>query len=129
GSGQASLGRQDETLAVDIGRESLDPDQLATEFFETVIVETKAELNPAIGDAALGDEAPEDLLQHPLKVHASAPVRHDLSSLLDVLLPPGRHRASASITLSEVVPTEPSLNLSRHGRFVKCERPDSAQRP
>ena len=61
-----------QTIAVDIGRESLDPDQLATEFFETVIVETKAELNPAIGDAALGDEAPEDLLQHPLKVHASA---------------------------------------------------------
>jgi hypothetical protein len=42
-------------------------------FFETVIIETKAELNPAIGDAALGDEAPEDLLQHPLKVHASVP--------------------------------------------------------
>jgi hypothetical protein len=46
--GLASLGRQDETLAVDIGRESLDPDQLATEFFQTVIVETKAELK-AVG--------------------------------------------------------------------------------
>jgi len=48
-------------------------DQLATQFFETVIIETKAQLNPAIGNAALGDEAPEDLLQHPLKVHASVP--------------------------------------------------------
>jgi hypothetical protein len=42
-------------------------------FFETVIIKTKAELNPAIGDAAFGDMAPEDLLRHPLKVHASVP--------------------------------------------------------
>ena len=34
----------------------------------------KPALYTAIGDAALGDEAPEDLFQHPLKVHASAPV-------------------------------------------------------
>ena len=64
------------------------------------------------------------------KFTSSAPVRHDLSSLLDVLLPPGRHRASASVTpqRSSAAP-EPSLNLSRRGRFVKCERPDLAQRP
>ncbi len=75
GSGRASapIGRPDEQLAVDIRRHPLDGDQLATQFFETVIIETKAELNPAIRDAALGEEAPEDLLQHPLKVHASVP--------------------------------------------------------
>ncbi len=74
GSGQASLGRQYETLAVDIGRESLDPDQLATEFFETVVIEAEGELYPAIGDAALGDEAPEDLFQDPRKIHTFAPL-------------------------------------------------------
>jgi hypothetical protein len=63
GSGHASLGRPDEYLSVDIRRHALDDDQLATEFFETVVTETKAELNPAIGNAALGDEAPEDLFQ------------------------------------------------------------------
>ncbi len=41
GSGQAPLGRPDETLSVDIGRHSLDADQLATEFFETVVIETE----------------------------------------------------------------------------------------
>jgi hypothetical protein len=87
GSGHASLGRPDEYLSVDIRRHPLDADQLATEFFETLVIEIEAELDTAIRDAALGDEAPEDLLQHPLKVHASALVRHDLSSLLDVLLP------------------------------------------
>ena len=74
GSGHAPLGRPDETLAVDIRRQPLDADQLATEFFETIVIETEAELDTAIGDAALGDEAPDDLLQHLLKVHASAPV-------------------------------------------------------
>ena len=74
GSGRASLGRQDETLAVDIGRESLDPDQLATEFFETVVIEAEGELYPAIGDAALGDEAPKDLFQDPRKIHSFAPL-------------------------------------------------------
>ena len=73
GSGHAPLGRPDENLAVEIGRHPLDDDQLATEFFETVIIETKAELYPAIGDAALGDEAPEDILQHPLKVQLPSP--------------------------------------------------------
>ena len=53
-------------------------DQLATEFFETVVIETEIEPDTAIGDAALGDEAPEDLFQDLLKVHASAPVRRDL---------------------------------------------------
>ena len=61
GSRHASLGRPDEYLSVDIRRYPLDADQFATEFFETIIIETKAELDPAIGDAALGDEAPEDL--------------------------------------------------------------------
>src|SRR5208282_3548546 len=78
GSGQASLGSQDETLAVDIGRDSLDADQLTTEFFETIVIESEAELDTAIGDAALGDEAPDDLFQDLLKVHASALVRRDL---------------------------------------------------
>ena len=48
-------------FAVDVGRDPLDPDQLATEFFQTIVIESKAELDAAIGDAALGDEAPEDL--------------------------------------------------------------------
>ena len=65
--------RQDETLAVDICRDSLDPDQLTTEFFETIVIESEAELNTAIGDAALGDEAPDDLFQDLLKVHALPP--------------------------------------------------------
>jgi len=78
GSGHASLGPPDEKLAVDIRRHPLDDDQLTTQFFETVIIETKAELDPAIGDAALGDEAPEDLFQDLIKVHASALVRRDL---------------------------------------------------
>ena len=89
GSGRASLGRPDQKLAVDIGRDALDDDQLATEFFETVVIETEAELDPAIGDAALGDEAPEDLFQDPLKVHAFAPVRRDLRPCF----PDGRYRA------------------------------------
>jgi hypothetical protein len=52
----------------------LDPDQLATEFFETVVIEAEGELYPAIGDAALGDEAPEDLFQDPRKIHSFAPL-------------------------------------------------------
>jgi hypothetical protein len=74
GSGQASLGSQDETLAVDICRDSLDPDQLTTEFFETIVIESEAKLDTAMGDAALGHEAPDDLFQDLLEVHASAPV-------------------------------------------------------
>ena len=78
GSGRAPLGRPDEKLALDIGRQPLDADQLATEFFQTLVIETEAEPNPAIRNAALGDETPEDLFQHPPKVHVPAPVRHDL---------------------------------------------------
>ena len=78
GSGRAPIGRPDEKLAVDIGRQPLEADQLTTEFFETIVIESEAELDTAIGDAALGDEAPDDLLQDLLKVHASAPVRRDL---------------------------------------------------
>jgi len=73
GSGHASLGRPDEHLSVDIRRHLLDDDQLATQFFETVVIETKAELYPAIGDAALGDEAPDDLFQDLLKVQRFRP--------------------------------------------------------
>ena len=76
--GRAPVGRPDETLAVDIRRQPLNADQLAAEFFESVIIETEAELDTAIGNAALGDEAPDDLFQHLFKVHASAPVRRDL---------------------------------------------------
>jgi hypothetical protein len=91
--GHASLGRPDQYLSVDIRRHPLDDDQLATQFFETILIETKAELDAAIGDAALGDEAPEDLLQHPLKVHASVPVRRDLRrSLMACPRPASRRR-------------------------------------
>ncbi len=78
GSCRAPLGRPDEKLALDIDRQPLDADQLAPEFFDTVVIETEAELDTAIRDAAFGDEAPEDLLQYPCKVHVSAPVRHDI---------------------------------------------------
>jgi len=71
---QASLGSQDQMLAVDDSRDPLDPDQLITEFFKTIVIESEAELDSAIGDAAFGDEAPDHLLQDLLKVHASAPV-------------------------------------------------------
>jgi hypothetical protein len=74
GPGRAPIGRPDEKLAIEIGRQSLEADQLTTEFFETIVIESEAELDTAIGDALLGNEAPEDLLQHLLKVHASAPV-------------------------------------------------------
>src|SRR6266851_3264116 len=90
GSGHAPIGRPDEHLALDIRRHPLDDDQLATQFFETVVIETKAELNPAMGDAALGDETPEDLLQHRSKF--MLPSRSPRpSSLVDVLPPPGRY--------------------------------------
>jgi hypothetical protein len=36
---------------LDICRDSLDPDQLTTEFFETIVIESEAELDTAIGDA------------------------------------------------------------------------------
>jgi hypothetical protein len=49
------LWRPDEKLSVDVSGQPLDGNQLATEFFKTVVVESKAELNSAIGDAALGD--------------------------------------------------------------------------
>jgi hypothetical protein len=48
-------------------------DQLAPKVVERVVVEAEGSLKPAIGDAALGDEAPEDLFQDLLKIHASAP--------------------------------------------------------
>jgi hypothetical protein len=50
GSGRAARPSGTQTkLAVDIGPlAALMADQLATEFFETVVIETKAELNTAI---------------------------------------------------------------------------------
>jgi hypothetical protein len=42
GSGQWALGSQDEELAVGVGRQPLDANQLSTEFFETVVIETEA---------------------------------------------------------------------------------------
>ena len=73
GSGRAPIGRPYEKLSIDIGGQPLEGDQLTTGLFETVIIESEAELDTAIGDAALGNEAPDDLLQDLLKVHASAP--------------------------------------------------------
>jgi hypothetical protein len=61
-------------LAVDVGRDPLDSDQLTTELFQTIVIDSKAELDPAIGDAAFGDKAPDDLLEDLLKVHASVPI-------------------------------------------------------
>ena len=61
GSGQASLGSQYEELAVEVGRDVQCTDQLAPDVVEGIVVEAETSLYPAIGDAALGDEAPEDL--------------------------------------------------------------------
>jgi hypothetical protein len=57
----AGRGRPNQKLAVDIRRQPLDADQLAAEVFECVVIEAENSLYPARGDAALGDEAPEDL--------------------------------------------------------------------
>jgi hypothetical protein len=53
---------------------SVDPRRFATEFFETLVIEAEGELYPAIGDAALGDEAPENLFQDPRKINTFAPL-------------------------------------------------------
>ena len=71
--GRAPIGRPDKYLSVDIRRHPLDDDQLATDFLETVVIETEAEPDAAIGNAAFGDEAPEDLFQDPRKIHAPSP--------------------------------------------------------
>jgi len=63
------VGRPDQTLAVDIGRYAQCTDHFVPDVFEGIVVEVEASFYPAIGDAALGDEAPEDLFQHPRKVH------------------------------------------------------------
>ena len=69
---------------------------LATDFFETVVIETEVELDTAIRDAALGDETPEDLFQYLIKVHPSAPVRRDLrpSSRIVALAPKAQEPVS-----------------------------------
>jgi len=78
GSGRAPIGRPDQELAIDIGRYAQCTDHFAPDVFEGIVVEVETSFYPAIGHAALGDEAPEDLFQHPRKVHVSAPVRRDL---------------------------------------------------
>ena len=78
GSGQSALGSQDEELAVEVGRDVQCTNYHAPDVFEGVVVEAETSLYPAIGDAALGDEAPDHLFQDLLKVHASALVRCDL---------------------------------------------------
>ena len=104
GAGQATLRRQDEEFAVEVGRNVQCTDQLAPDVVEGIVVEVETSLYPAIGDAALGDEPPEDLFQDLLKVHASALVRRNLRRSLVRW-----------------------INLSRHGRLVKRERPELAQ--
>jgi hypothetical protein len=53
-------------------------DHFAPDVFQGIVVEVETSFYPAIGDAALGDEAPENLFQHPRKVRVPAPVRRDL---------------------------------------------------
>jgi hypothetical protein len=103
GAGQATLRRQDEEFAVEVGRNVQCTDQLAPDVVEGIVVEVETSLYPAIGDAALGDEPPEDLFQDLLKVLASALVRRNLRRSLVRW-----------------------INLSRHGRLVKRERPELA---
>jgi hypothetical protein len=78
GSRHTPIGRPNQKLAIDIGRYAQCTDQFAADVFEGLVVEVETSFYPAIGHAALGDEAPEDLFQHPRKVHASALVRCDL---------------------------------------------------
>ena len=69
---------------------------------ETLVIETEVEPDTAIRDAALGDEAPENLLQDLIKVHAAAPVSPRSSSLLDVLPRAGRYLAPGPRRLSAI---------------------------
>jgi hypothetical protein len=48
-------------------------DQLMTEIVERGVIEVEATLDPPRADVALGDEAPDDLLQHPRKLHGAPP--------------------------------------------------------
>ena len=61
GSGRAPIRRPDQELAVDVGRYAQCTDHFAPDVFEGIVVEVETSFYPAIGDAALGDEAPEDL--------------------------------------------------------------------
>jgi hypothetical protein len=72
GSPGAPIRRPDETLAVDVRRQTLYADQLAAEFFDGVVVEPKAKLYPAVGNPALGDETPKNFLQDPREIHDAA---------------------------------------------------------
>src|SRR5262249_36073899 len=128
GSRREPIGRQDEKLAIDIGSQPLEGDQLTTEFFETIVIESEAELDTAIGDAPLGNKAPDDLLQDLLKIHASAPFAATF------VLAPGRSLSRLKLRNPQQSSSRPKshlrwINLSRYGRVVKCERPESAQGP
>jgi hypothetical protein len=68
----AQTRRPNEALAGDISRQPLNANQLAAKLFDSVVIETVAEPYGAIGNAALGDEAPEDLLQDPGEIHDAA---------------------------------------------------------
>ncbi len=76
GGGAASTSvraeRPDETLAVEVRRQALDADQFVAKLFDGVVVKTKAELDPAVGNAALGGEAPENFLQYLGEIHDAA---------------------------------------------------------
>jgi hypothetical protein len=63
GSGRAPIGTPDEKLAINIESQPLEGDQLASEFFETVVIESEAELDTAVGDAALGNKSPDDFFR------------------------------------------------------------------
>ena len=83
GPRRAALRRPDEPLAVDIRRQPLDADQLAAKLFDGVVVKPKAELDPAVGDPALGKQAPDNFLQYPRELHDAVrlPPRQPFSTL------------------------------------------------
>ena len=56
-----------------MGRNALDADQHATELGKSIVIETKPEFDTAMGNTALGQQAPDDFLQNPVKVHSLPP--------------------------------------------------------
>jgi hypothetical protein len=67
-----SLRRPNKALAVRICRHLLDADQLAAQLFDRVVIEAVTELYTAIGNAALGHEAPKHFLQYAGEIHDGA---------------------------------------------------------
>ena len=78
-----SLRRPNQALAVHIYRHLLDADQLATQLFDRVVIETVTELYTAIGNAALGHEAPEHFIQYSGEIHDGACLPADLRAPQD----------------------------------------------